>query len=406
MTLKTRRPTGRAPWPFVLLEGPEKAGKTVAALLLSASDKVGRTFAFDLGEGSLDEYLPLGPFEIVDYDGSLGDLLGKLEEARNEPAEPGKPNVIVLDGGTHLWEALKKEADEVARARLARRNRAVAADQEVSITMDLWNVAAAKWRKVIGPLLTWPGIVVITCRGGEVTAVEGGKPVEGKKDWAVQAHKSLPFDASLIVRYVGHRKAVLTGVRSLAVQIPEGETLPLPDFTLEDLIFNKLGLSSENTAPRNMTIANTADAVTDSEWLEKWRARVAMTDDVDELRALYVEAAEVHKEQRLTDEDRGHCVELINQRKAQIEAGQPGPGGDQAAAEPGEGPQGDGPSEAVKTVDVAAQAMTRLRQAILNQLTEAGVDAEAASLDTFGMPLAQVETRLLRGLLPEPVGAR
>jgi hypothetical protein len=422
MALKTRRPTGRAPWPFVLFEGPEKVGKTFSALLLSASERVGRTFAFDLGEGSLDEYLPLGPFEIVDHDGSLSDLLEQLGEAMAVPMDPAKPNVIVIDGGTHLWEALKSEADATARARLARKNRAVAADQEVQITMDLWNTAAAKWRRVIGPLLTWPGIVVITCRGGEVAAVENGRPVEGKKDWAVQAHKSLVFDASVIVRFVGHRKAVLTGARSLALQVPEGETLPLPDFTLEDLIFNKMGLSGENTGTRQMTIANTADAVTDTEWLEKWRARVAMTDDLDELRTLFVEAVAAYKDQRLSHEDRGHCDDFINRRKAQIEeaAAQPVPdvptvqGGEEAQADeqrhepepdPVMAPDGsDQPDPAVP--QPVQQAMTRLRQAMLTQLEQAGVDIETAAVERFGVPLEQVETRRLSQLMPEKAGAR
>lgn len=56
MTLKTRKPTGAVPWPLVLLEGEEKAGKSWALAELSASDKVGDTYWFDLGEGAADEY--------------------------------------------------------------------------------------------------------------------------------------------------------------------------------------------------------------------------------------------------------------------------------------------------------------------------------------------------------------
>ena len=43
MTLRTRKPTGAVPWPCVLLEGEEKAGKTWALAELSGSERVGQT---------------------------------------------------------------------------------------------------------------------------------------------------------------------------------------------------------------------------------------------------------------------------------------------------------------------------------------------------------------------------
>lgn len=401
MALKTRKPTGRAPWPFVLLEGVEKGGKTFSALQLSASDKVGPTYAIDLGEGSLDEYAPLGPFEIIEHDGTFRDLLEQLGEVLALPVDPERPTVLVIDSLTHLWEALKSEADETARARLRKKGREPGPDVEVQITMDLWNTAAGKWRKVVGQLLTWPGIVVATARGGEVAAVENGRPVEGKKDWAVQAHKSLPYDASVIVRFTGPRSATLVGARSLALQLPEGKTLPLPNFTLEDLIFTKLGLSGDNTAPRRVTQANTADAVTDTAWLQKWQPRVAMAPTEADLKALYEEMTSMHGEGRLADSDRADAVELVNKALAILRA--PAPSNEPAAAP--EVPAAPQAAAAPSTAEVAEQTMTRLRQAVLKQLQEAGVDIEAECAETFGMPADQVETKLLRSLMPEPVSS-
>ena len=39
--LKTRKPTGRVPWPCILLEGEEKSGKSWALAQFSTSDRIG-----------------------------------------------------------------------------------------------------------------------------------------------------------------------------------------------------------------------------------------------------------------------------------------------------------------------------------------------------------------------------
>ena len=54
--LKTRKPTGRVPWPCILLEGEEKAGKSWALAQLSTSDRIGALYWIDLNEGAGDEY--------------------------------------------------------------------------------------------------------------------------------------------------------------------------------------------------------------------------------------------------------------------------------------------------------------------------------------------------------------
>ena len=70
--IKSRKPTGVVPYPVILLEGPEKAGKTWAALLLSRSERVGQTYVLDLGEGSADEYgaIPGVRYEVLEHDGT------------------------------------------------------------------------------------------------------------------------------------------------------------------------------------------------------------------------------------------------------------------------------------------------------------------------------------------------
>ena len=80
MTLKTRKPTGAVPWPLVLIEGEEKAGKTWACAEFTASPKVGRCFWIDLGEGAADEYgaIPGADYEVVEHDGGWAYKVGDV----------------------------------------------------------------------------------------------------------------------------------------------------------------------------------------------------------------------------------------------------------------------------------------------------------------------------------------
>jgi hypothetical protein len=80
-TLKTRKPTGEVAYPLVLVEGVEKTGKTVTSLSLSKSDKIGRSFVFELGELRADEYAAIGDFEIVEHNGTFSGFFEQLKAA-------------------------------------------------------------------------------------------------------------------------------------------------------------------------------------------------------------------------------------------------------------------------------------------------------------------------------------
>src|SRR5215469_16277514 len=122
MTLKTRKPTGAVPWPLLLIEGEEKAGKTWACAEFTASPKVGRCFWIDLGEGAADEYgsIPGADYEVVEHDGSFSDLLRNVKEihevAADALAQGGKPVVPIIDTMTNEWELLKDWAADRAKS--------------------------------------------------------------------------------------------------------------------------------------------------------------------------------------------------------------------------------------------------------------------------------------------------
>ena len=106
MTLKTRKPTGKPAWPIMLIAGAEKAGKTYSAAQASASKLIGRTLWVGVGEDDPDEYgaLPGVRFEIVEHDGTYRGILAALTACAAEPMEEGRPNLIVLDSATRLWD--------------------------------------------------------------------------------------------------------------------------------------------------------------------------------------------------------------------------------------------------------------------------------------------------------------
>lgn len=209
MTIKTRKPTGKAPWPIVLLAGVQKAGKSYAAATFSASELIDRTFFIEVGEGAADQYgaIPGARYEIVEHDGSWSGVLAAIEAAKAEPA-PGKPNCIVIDSMSELWGLLCDEQQAIASKR-----------GKGTITMDQWNAAKKRWRKVLDALRDHKGPVILTARYEQVTVMKNGQPTTDK-EWKVRAEKDLVFEVDAVIELKEPRKPVVTGVRTVAFNVP------------------------------------------------------------------------------------------------------------------------------------------------------------------------------------------
>jgi len=256
MALKTRKPTGRAGWPKILVEGGDKAGKSWSLAELSASPKVGRTVVLALGEDESrwEEYgkIPGARFELVEHDGTWPSIIGQVEDAKEEAAkarDAGElPFVFGFDTMTAEWEGLKDWA--TLRARGSKKNRALLAadpDAEIDVTMNYWNDARARHRQLMRHLLTFPGIVVLIARGGEVAAVRNGQPVIGQKSWSVEGERNLPFDVSVHIRLSRDARPLLVSASGVHCQIRPGIDPPrrLPDdWSLESVIFDTLKLDA------------------------------------------------------------------------------------------------------------------------------------------------------------------
>lgn len=237
MTLNTRKPTGKPSWPILLLAGREKAGKSWAAISASASPLVGRTFYIGIGEDDPDEYalIPGADFDIVVHDGTYPGILTAIREAVAEPAGE-TPTLIVVDSMTRLWNLIGDNMQAIANKRAkGRRN----PNGDFTISTDLWNVAAGQWQDVMDALREHQGPVIVTARLDPVAVMENGQPTT-QKEWKVQGHKSLPFDASAIIEMRERGQFLLTGVKSARVQLDAPR--PIPKFTVEAL-WDQLGLA-------------------------------------------------------------------------------------------------------------------------------------------------------------------
>lgn len=240
MALRTRQPTGIPAYPIILVEGPEKVGKSYAAFALSASEKVGRTFVFEVGERTADEYASLGPYEVVELDGTWTDFIQQMEAATAEPQVDGKPNVIVIDSATVLWDSLKDWVGNRA-ANSAANRKLLTSDPDAAIIIgnNLWNDANSRWGKLIRLAREHQGPVIFTARS-KVTAKIGpsGAPIAGQTEYKVETQKHLPGQASAVVRIESPGVAQLVGAWSLGLQVPQ--KLPA-EATLEHLVFDIIG---------------------------------------------------------------------------------------------------------------------------------------------------------------------
>ncbi|AAN07992.1 AAA family ATPase [Mycobacterium phage Che9d] len=248
MTLKTRPPTGAVPWPLILVEGGEKAGKSWAAAVLSSSDRVGRTLWIDWAEGAADEYgaIPGARYEVIEHDGTWTSIMEQVRAAKDEAQRAidtgEKPVVLVIDSMTAEWDDLKEWVDTKARRRESNRKKLEKdPEAEIQITTDLWNLATARHKELMRVLMRFPGIVVMIARGADQVAMENGKPTS-QRTWKVEGQKNLAFDASVWVRLNRGEHPQIIGARSVHAGIIPGEDKPrrVPDLTLEQLVFDIL----------------------------------------------------------------------------------------------------------------------------------------------------------------------
>jgi hypothetical protein len=241
VTLRTRKPTGLPPWPIILVEGAEKSGKSTTAYSLSASERIGRSVLFEIGERTGDAYARLGDYEMAELDGSWSVFIDQYSEATIP--EGDLPGLNIVDSGTVLWESLKDWiGDRAAQSKANRKLLQDDPDAAITIGNNLWNDANGRWGKFMRLTKAHPGVTVITARS-KITAKigAGGAPIVGQTEYKIEAQKDLPNHVSAIVRCEGPKRCRLVAVADLDVQIPSGGLMLPEDNPLEHLVFDLLG---------------------------------------------------------------------------------------------------------------------------------------------------------------------
>jgi len=303
-TLHTRTPTGAVGWPCILVEGGEGSGKSYLAALLTASERVGRSFWLEIGtEGTADEYaaIPGVRYEILIHDGTWRSILDQVEAVRDEAAkrrDAGEPPVVlVIDTMTAEWEMHSDWADNRARDRESRKRQekgraAVPADFDVTIGMDLWNDAKGRHRKLMTQLLTFPGIVVLLARAGEVALVRNGRPVEGQKDYKVRGEKDLAFDASAWIRLDRAAPPSIVKLRSVHAGVRPGHDAvrEVPNLSLDWLIFDLMRCDPTKARVRDVVELKPGSEPPVGDLVRGLRDRILAATADDPLRAVWVDA--------------------------------------------------------------------------------------------------------------------
>lgn len=280
MTLTRRKPSGKPSWPIVLLAGCEGAGKSWAAAEATGSDRFGTCMWVEIGEQTADEYgaVPGASFEILEHDGSFGEILAQIRAAVAEPLVDGKPNLLVVDSLTELWDLLSDEQQTIANRKRAGKNGA-----DATITMDQWNAAKKRWGYVISELRRFPGPVIATARLDQVAVVGSSGQPTGASTWKIRAEKNLPFEVQVVMQAREARQWVMTKIANTRLQLPDEGYLKWPKFTVEDLL-SKMGL--EDAQPSTYVKTDSSRFVGEAD-----RARQMLIEVIDRTGVTRAEAA-------------------------------------------------------------------------------------------------------------------
>jgi hypothetical protein len=361
---RTRRPTGLPSNPVILLSGGDATGKTAQSVLLTASPRIGQAWMVQLNETDGDHYGAMVDhldrpvrYDLLDHNGTWPDIMATLTQARDEAAalvaaDPGGPPPgLIFDSGSAEWAMLSAWAEARARKSKAAR-RAVLEDPNAKIEIGptYWNPATRRHNDLMAVLRSFPGVVIITARGKFVSEIgSDGNPVAGaKKQWTIEAHKSLGHQVSAHVRLSQDEPPTILSARfprgPLGINIVPGVDAPvvwdsrryerLKDhpFTLEALVFDFLGYDPAATEARRLYTPVPGDepdageladhaGVSRTAWDFKTRIEAATT--LDDLRQIHREIGAAKHRQEITDSDVTFLGAIRDGQVETIKAAQP-----------------------------------------------------------------------------------
>lgn len=302
--LKAHAPSGAVPPPIVVVDGPEKVGKSFHIAKFTGSKKVGQSYWIEYGTGERTaEYygrVPGANYLVVEHNNTWPGLIDAVDAVAEDIEENytpgGPPPVIVLDSGSGEWKTLSRWAEWRAR-NTEKSKRILARDPHAEITVghQYWNAATARHEDLTARLERTPAIIIVTARSREVSAFDAaGNVIPHTKVWSVVAQKDLGFWADAAVRLRRGEKPELWALRTVVESIDPADPKAserLATFDLESLIFDRMGFDPANTTGR--TVRDTiglADPGDEFDRIGEFTRRAIRATTVAELTALQAEA--------------------------------------------------------------------------------------------------------------------
>lgn len=245
MTLELDDPTGLPSWPILVLAGREGTGKSFAAAVASGSPLIDGAIWVNYGEKRPDEYGAVkgANFKIARHDNTYKGVLKVVTEIAGQPVGD-KPKLLIFDSGTRLWEIISDNLQTIANTRAiakAKKYNKPVPTGDMTISADLWNIGKKQWTHVMLALKAHRGPVIITARLDNVSVMDEKGAPTAEKQWKIQAHKSLPYDANAIVEMPTRGEYIVTKAQSVLWEL--AEATQWKDFTVDGL-WRRLGLES------------------------------------------------------------------------------------------------------------------------------------------------------------------
>lgn len=245
----TRRPSGLPQWPVIVLAETGDADAAHHTAAFAASPIISRTYWLEVGELRVDRYgpeqLPGADIAVLEHDGTFPSILDQVERATQVPPDADGQTLLVIAGGTRIWELLTQEQAVLAAASTRRQTlqalKPMLTDQgESGIKRDQWVTAKMRWAALWNAVNAHPGPVVFIVRLDEKYGADEDSAL--KQGWRVRAEKDLVFDAQIVVYLVADGQALITKAPAVEQAWPADQKL-VADFSLEELL-DRLGLTS------------------------------------------------------------------------------------------------------------------------------------------------------------------
>lgn len=283
--LKTRKPRGGTVWPLILLAGGDFSGKTTAVGIAAESGRFGRTWVLPFGEDA-DQIFDYDPDAmVVEHDGSLYEFVAAVEQVaeaiNDQPLIDGKPQLVMVDSASILWDLIS----QIAEAKARKTDEAVAdlmrnPYAQVNVGPLLWSDAGKTWARIIRMLKNMQAVVVMTARGKDGVViderghVDAGAARAGRKVFRPAVQAETPYATHAYVKLDRDDPPQILGARvgkyGLRPGIDEpiicdgkkrqrgGRDVAYPPFSLEWLVFDLLRFNPGDARTAAITVPQPA----------------------------------------------------------------------------------------------------------------------------------------------------